>query len=63
MSHGKHGVFTVRQHIIESQPAHATATGEFSWLLSGITLAGKIIASQMRRPSTSARRWIIRLKG
>ncbi|MGH9677100.1 MAG: class 1 fructose-bisphosphatase, partial [Candidatus Acidiferrum sp.] len=28
---------------------HPRATGEFSWLLSGITLAGKLIASRVRR--------------
>ena len=34
---------------MESQAHHPTATGEFSWLLSGITLATKIIASYVRR--------------
>ena len=41
---------TVQQHIIERQRLHhPTATGEFSWLLSGITLATKIIADHVRR--------------
>ncbi|MCH7813196.1 MAG: class 1 fructose-bisphosphatase [Planctomycetes bacterium] len=40
---------TLGQHIIEGQRAHPTATGEFSWLLSGITLATKIIEAQVRR--------------
>jgi len=40
---------TVQQHIYERQRDHPTATGEFSWLLSGITLATKIIADQVRR--------------
>ncbi|MCP4250820.1 MAG: class 1 fructose-bisphosphatase [bacterium] len=40
---------TLGQHIIEGQQAHPTATGEFSWLLSGITLATKIIESKVRR--------------
>jgi len=40
---------TVAQHIIEQQRAHPTATGQFSWLLSGITLATKIIESYVRR--------------
>lgn len=40
---------TVQQHIYERQRNHPTATGEFSWLLSGITLATKIIASHVRR--------------
>jgi fructose-1,6-bisphosphatase I len=44
------GLLTVQQHILEEQRRHHPhATGEFSWLLSGITLAGKIIADQVRR--------------
>src|SRR3954454_12442779 len=41
---------TVQQHIQEEQRRfHPHATGEFSWLLSGITLATKIVAAQVRR--------------
>src|SRR5262249_10278388 len=41
---------TVEQHILQEQRRHyPEATGEFSWLLSGITLACKIIADQVRR--------------
>lgn len=40
---------TVQQHLIEQQAKHPTATGEFSWLLSGITLATKIIQAKVRR--------------
>lgn len=40
---------TVQQHILEQQKEHPTATGAFSWLLSGLTLATKIIESQVRR--------------
>ncbi len=40
---------TFQRHIAEQQRQHATATGEFSWLLSGITLATKMIAAQIRR--------------
>ncbi len=36
-------LITIQQHIMETQKAHPTASGEFSWLLSGITLATKII--------------------
>jgi fructose-1,6-bisphosphatase I len=43
------GLITIAQHILEKQRAHPTATGEFSWLLSGITLATKIIESKVRR--------------
>jgi fructose-1,6-bisphosphatase I len=41
---------TVQQHILEEQRRHYPhATGEFSWLLSGITLATKLIADRVRR--------------
>ena len=40
---------TVQQHILEAQRAHPEATGQFSWLLSGITLATKVIGSYVRR--------------
>ena len=46
---GHVGVKTFQRHIAEQQGQHATATGEFSWLLSGITLATKVIAAQVRR--------------
>ena len=45
-----HPLITVQQHILEEQRRHhPNATGEFSWLLSGITLATKIVAAQVRR--------------
>src|SRR5438067_12730891 len=41
---------TVQQHIQEEQRRHHPhASGDFSWLLSGLTLATKIIADQVRR--------------
>lgn len=41
---------TIQQHIFDRQRTmHPEATGEFSSLLSGITLATKIIADQVRR--------------
>jgi fructose-1,6-bisphosphatase I len=43
------GVMTLQQHILLQQRAHPTASGEFSWLLSGITLATEIIQAQVRR--------------
>jgi fructose-1,6-bisphosphatase I len=42
-------VKTLQRHIVEQQRQHPTATGEFSWLLSGITVATKIVAAQVRR--------------
>lgn len=41
---------TFQQHIYAEQRRHSpNATGDFSWLLSGITLATKIIGAQVRR--------------
>ncbi len=41
---------TVGQHILEAQRTrYPEASGEFSWLLSGITLATKMVASEVRR--------------
>ena len=41
---------TVQQHILNEQRKHSPdASGSFSWLLSGITLATKMIAARVRR--------------
>ena len=42
-------IVTIQQHIIEGQRQYPGATGEFSWLLSGITLATKIIQDGVRQ--------------
>jgi fructose-1,6-bisphosphatase I len=43
-------LLTVQQHILEEQRRrYPDASGEFSWLLSGLTLATKIVAAQVRR--------------
>jgi fructose-1,6-bisphosphatase I len=43
-------LFTVQQHILnEQRRLYPNASGEFSWLLSGITLACKMIAANVRR--------------
>lgn len=42
-------LITVQQHILQDQKRFPGASGEFSWLLSGITLATKIIAAKVRR--------------
>ena len=45
---------TIQQHIMEEQRRRfPRATGDFSWLLSGITLATKVIAAQVRRAGLS----------
>jgi fructose-1,6-bisphosphatase I len=44
------GLVTMEQHILEEQRRnHPHASGDFSWLLSGILLATKTIAAQVRR--------------
>jgi fructose-1,6-bisphosphatase I len=40
---------TVQQHILREQRRFRGASGEFSWLLSGITLATKLIEAKVRR--------------
>lgn len=42
-------LMTVEEHILNQQRSHPTATGGFSWLLSGITLAARIISASVRR--------------
>jgi len=42
-------ILTVQQHILQEQKRFPGASGEFSWLLSGITLATKMIAARVRR--------------
>ena len=49
MSRDKRPIVTVQQHILEEQKRFPGASGEFSWLLSGITLATKMIQAQVRR--------------
>ncbi|MEX2186653.1 MAG: class 1 fructose-bisphosphatase [Pirellulales bacterium] len=46
----KHLIVTVQQHILEEQRRNfPQATGSFSWLLSGITLATKMTQAKVRR--------------
>lgn len=42
-------IITVQQHIMREQKRFPGASGEFSFLLSGITLATKMISAQVRR--------------
>lgn len=42
-------IVTIQEHILGQQRSHPTATGGFSWLLSGITLAARIISANVRR--------------
>src|SRR5436190_23351537 len=48
-------LITVQQHILEEQRRHRPgSSGEFSWLLSGLTLATKIVADRVRRAGLAA---------
>lgn len=42
-------VLTVQQHILQEQKRFPGSSGEFSWLLSGITMATKLIQAKVRR--------------
>lgn len=42
-------IMTVQQHILQQQQLFPGASGGFSWLLSGITLATKMIQAKVRR--------------
>jgi fructose-1,6-bisphosphatase I len=43
-------LLTVEQHIlVEQRRVRPHSSGEFSWLLSGITLAAKVVSEQVRR--------------
>jgi fructose-1,6-bisphosphatase I len=44
---------TVQQHILQEQKKFPGASGEFSWLLSGITLATKLIQAKVQRAGLS----------
>ncbi len=46
-------IMTVQQHILREQRRFADASGEFSWLLSGITLATKLVEAKVRRAGLS----------
>ena len=42
-------ITTFQQHVLQEQKRFPGATAEFSWLVSGLTLATKMIESQVRR--------------
>ena len=42
-------ITTFQQHIVQEQAQFPGATGEFSWMLSGIVLASKLIQDKVRR--------------
>src|SRR3954465_3378074 len=46
-------IITVEQHLLREQRRFSGASGEFSWLVSGITLASKLIQAKVRRAGLS----------
>ncbi|TWT49819.1 Fructose-1,6-bisphosphatase class 1 [Thalassoglobus neptunius] len=42
-------ITTLQQHVLQEQHRFPGASGQFSWLMSGITLAAKMIQAQVRR--------------
>src|SRR5438552_6074527 len=46
-------IVTFQQYILQGQQRSPGASGEFSWLLSGITLATKMIQTKVRRAGLS----------
>ena len=43
-------IITAQQHILDQQAIHAPeASGDFTWILGGITLATKMVADEVRR--------------
>jgi fructose-1,6-bisphosphatase I len=48
-THPDTSIITVQQHILEEQKRFPGASGEFSWLLSGITMATKLIQVKVRQ--------------
>lgn len=42
-------IVTIQQHILQEQQRFPGASGEFSWLLSGITLATKMVQARVRQ--------------
>jgi fructose-1,6-bisphosphatase I len=42
-------IVTVQQHLLQGQKRFLDASGEFLWLLSGVTLATKMVQAHVRR--------------
>ncbi|MEQ1580309.1 MAG: class 1 fructose-bisphosphatase [Steroidobacteraceae bacterium] len=42
-------IVTLQGHILQQQALHPGATGDFSWILSALSISAKMIASQVRR--------------
>jgi fructose-1,6-bisphosphatase I len=46
---GMRPLVTIQSHILQEQARHPEATGDFSWILSAISISAKMIAAQVRR--------------
>ncbi len=46
-------ITTVEQHLLKQQRSVSDATGTFSWLLNGITLATKMVEAKIRMGALS----------
>jgi fructose-1,6-bisphosphatase I len=46
-------IVTLQQHVLQQQTYFPSADGTFSWLLSGLTLATKMVSSRIRRGGLS----------
>ena len=42
-------ITSLQSHILQEEARHKNATGDFTWILSAISLAAKAIAAQVRR--------------
>jgi fructose-1,6-bisphosphatase I len=42
-------IVTLQAHILQQQALHPGASGDFSWILSALSISAKMIASQVRR--------------
>jgi fructose-1,6-bisphosphatase I len=48
-SAGPRHIVTLQSHILQQQSRHPEATGDFSWILSALSISAKMIAAQVRR--------------
>ena len=48
-SAGPRHIVTLQSHILQQQTLHPESTGDFSWILSALSISAKMIAAQVRR--------------
>ena len=42
-------ITSLQSHILQEEARYPAATGDITWILSAISLAGKVIAAKVRR--------------